>query len=54
MKKYTQSDFDNFEIDDYGYRICPSGDYDCCNPSSDDCKKCCLRYLQLRHEKNNY
>ena len=27
MKKYTQSDFDNFEVDENGYRICPSGDY---------------------------
>ena len=27
MKKYTQSDFDNFEEDENGYKICPSGDY---------------------------
>lgn len=27
MKKYTQSDFDNFEVDGNGYKICPSGDY---------------------------
>ena len=27
MKKYAQADFENFEIDKYGYRICPSGDY---------------------------
>ena len=27
MKKYTQEEFDNFEIDEYGYKICPSGDY---------------------------
>lgn len=27
MKKYTQSDFDNFEVDKNGYKICPSGDY---------------------------
>ena len=27
MKKYTQSDFDNFEVDETGYKICPSGDY---------------------------
>lgn len=26
MKKYTQQDFDNFEIVD-GYRQCPTGDY---------------------------
>ena len=39
-------------LDEFGR--CPPGDYDCRNPSSDDCKKCWLRYLQLRHEKNNY
>lgn len=27
MKKYTQQEFNNFEKDDYGYIICPSGDY---------------------------
>ena len=27
MKKYTQADFDNFEVDDYGHKICPTGDY---------------------------
>ena len=27
MKKYTQSDFDNFEVNENGYKICPSGDY---------------------------
>ena len=27
MKKYTQADFDNFEVDDYGHKICPVGDY---------------------------
>lgn len=27
MKKYTQSDFDNFEVDEWGYKICPAGDY---------------------------
>ena len=27
MKKYTQSDFDNFEVDENGNKICPSGDY---------------------------
>ena len=25
MKIYTQADFDNFEIDEDGRRICPSG-----------------------------
>ena len=27
MKKYTQTDFDNFKVDEYGRKICPAGDY---------------------------
>ena len=27
MKRYTQTDFDNFEVDEYGRKICPAGDY---------------------------
>lgn len=27
MKKYTQADFDSFEVDEWGYKICPTGDY---------------------------
>ena len=27
MKKYTQANFDNFEVDEYGRTICPTGDY---------------------------
>nr|DAH46849.1 MAG TPA: Perosamine N-acetyltransferase [Caudoviricetes sp.] len=27
MKKYTQADFDNFEVDKFGRKICPTGDY---------------------------
>lgn len=27
MKKYMQTDFDNFEVDEYGRKICPAGDY---------------------------
>lgn len=27
MKKYTQTDFDNFEVDECGHKICPAGDY---------------------------
>lgn len=27
MKKYTQEDFDNFEVDKFGRKICPTGDY---------------------------
>ena len=38
MKKYTQEEFNKFEIDEYGFKICPSGEYsliksfgDCCS-----------------------
>ena len=27
MKKYTQADFDIFEVDKFGRKICPAGDY---------------------------
>ena len=27
MKKYTQEEFDSFAIDEFNYKICPSGDY---------------------------
>lgn len=27
MKKYTLEDFETFEKDEYGYTICPNGDY---------------------------
>ena len=27
MKKYTQADFDSFEVDEYGRKKCPVGDY---------------------------
>ena len=27
MKTYTQADFDNFEVDKFGRKICPAGDY---------------------------
>lgn len=27
MKKYTQADFDLFEVDKFGRKICPAGDY---------------------------
>lgn len=27
MKKYTQEEFDAFEVDEYGFKICPTGDY---------------------------
>lgn len=27
MKKYTQADFDTFEVDKVGRKICPTGDY---------------------------
>ena len=37
MKKYTQSDFDNFEVDENGYKICPSGDYTQISSFGEDC-----------------
>ena len=27
MKTYTQADFDTFEVDKFGRKICPTGDY---------------------------
>lgn len=27
MKKYTQEEFNQFPVDEYGYKQCPSGDY---------------------------
>ena len=27
MEKYTQKKFDAFKSDEYGYKICPTGDY---------------------------
>lgn len=27
MKKYSVEEFENFEIDENGYKVCPSGDY---------------------------
>ena len=50
MKKYTQEEFDNFKTDEYGYKICPTGDYtdikafgECCN-FGDRCNfgGCCI------------
>lgn len=43
MKKYTQKEFDNFEIDKYGYKICPSGDYSLISNFGEQCSfgECC-------------
>lgn len=37
MKKYTQEEFDNFTIDEYGYKICPSGNYTEIKKFGEDC-----------------
>jgi hypothetical protein len=43
MKKYTQADFDNFEVDEYGHKICPSGDYTAISIFGERCSfgECC-------------
>ena len=43
MKKYTQQDFDNFEIVD-GYRQCPTGDYTEIKSFGEQCRfgECCV------------
>ena len=38
MKKYTQADFDNFEVDDYGHKICPAGDYTAMKSFGEGCR----------------
>ena len=38
MKKYTQADFDNFEVDDYGHKICPVGDYTAIKSFDTECR----------------
>ena len=37
MKQYTQEEFDNFEINGYGYKVCPSGDYSLIKIFGEDC-----------------
>ena len=43
MKKYTQADFDNFEVDEYGRKICPAGDYTAMKSFGEGCRfgECC-------------
>ena len=38
MKKYTQADFDNFDVDDYGHKICPAGDYTAMKSFGEGCR----------------
>lgn len=38
MKKYTQADFDNFEVDEYGRKICPTGDYTAIKSFGEGCR----------------
>ena len=45
MKKYTQEDFKSFEINEYGYKICPSGDYSDIDSFGEVCRfgeRCCF------------
>ncbi|MFR9206944.1 MAG: hypothetical protein ACLVKR_00870 [Lachnospiraceae bacterium] len=44
MKKYTQEEFDNFEIDEDGNKICPTGDYTDIKAFGERCRfgKCCI------------
>lgn len=37
MKKYTQADFDNFEVDKFGRKICPTGDYTAIKSFGEQC-----------------
>ena len=37
MKKYTQADFDKFEVDEWGYKICPAGDYTAIESFGEEC-----------------
>ena len=37
MKKYTQADFDNFEVDKFGRKICPTGDYTAIKGFGEEC-----------------
>ena len=43
MKKYTQADFDNFGVDEYGRKICPAGDYTAMKSFGEGCRfgECC-------------
>ncbi len=38
MKKYTQADFDNFEVDEYGRKICPAGNYTAIKSFDNGCR----------------
>ena len=46
MKKFTQADFENFDRDEYGHKICPSGDYTAIRDFGNDCSF--GEWLQLR------
>ena len=37
MIKYTQADFDNFEVDKFGRKICPTGDYTAIKSFGEQC-----------------
>ena len=38
MKKFTQAEFDAMPIDEFGYKICPTGDYTYVNVNGVRCK----------------
>ena len=38
MKKYTQADFDTFEVDKFGRKICPTGDYTAIKGFGEKCR----------------
>ena len=38
MKKYMQTDFDNFEVDEHGHKICPTGDYTAIKSFGEGCR----------------
>ena len=38
MKKFTQADYENFPVDEYGYKICPAGDYTAIRDFGNGCR----------------
>ena len=54
MKKYTQADFDNFEVDEYGHKICPAGDYTAMKSFGEGCNfsKGCSRVIKWIHKED--
>ena len=40
MKKYTQEEFDQFPVNEYGYKQCPTGDYTLIKSFHERCSFC--------------